>query len=77
MVEEELKDDVHISSKVSNLMLPSVDKMVLQSKKMKKSSSKKEIAFLSTLKFKKTPHEKVSIQNTLLKFASTNKKSHE
>ena len=49
----------------------------MQSKKIKKSSSKKEMEFLSTLKFKKPPHEKGSNQNTKLKFAVGNKKSNE
>ena len=43
--------------------------------KIKKCSSKKDIAFLNTLKFKKTPHEKGSNQNNLLKFV--NKKTND
>jgi hypothetical protein len=78
MLEEEIKNDIHhVAAKYSKLLLPTMEKILMQSKKMKKSSSKKEIEFLSTLKFKKPPHEKGSNQNTNLKFAVGNKKSNE
>ncbi len=58
-------------------MLPSIDKIVMHSTKMKKSSSRKELAFISTLKYKKAPHEKGTYPNTLLKLGFGNKKSND
>jgi len=54
-----------------------MEKILMQSKKIKKSNSKKEMEFLNIVKFKKPPHEKGSYQNTKLKFAVFNKKSNE
>ena len=75
-LEEEIKNDIHhVAAKYSKLLLPTMEKILTQSKKMKKSNSKKDMEFLNTLKFKKPPHEKGSYQNTKLKFALVNKKS--
>ena len=78
MLEEEIKNDINnVAAKYSRLLLPTMEKILMQSKKVKKSNSKKEMEFLNAVKFKKPPHEKGSYQNTKLKFALVNKKSNE